>query len=129
MTPYTAGTFRWANEANYTGAILSLDWCFSAGSTGPGDDGSSSMVKSWIVSGSLDPTVKVCRLTVFPALFLMQKRSVTGQGPARLRTYKPSQCIRYIQLTPYAVSSGGPTTHASLRSSQTPRLALGVVPS
>ncbi|KAL4080472.1 hypothetical protein J3A83DRAFT_4199450 [Scleroderma citrinum] len=47
----------------HTGAILSLDWCCAAGSTGPSDDGSGPMVKSWIVSGSLDHTVKVWGLS------------------------------------------------------------------
>lgn len=47
----------------HTGAILSLDWCCTAGSTGPSDDESSSIVKSWIVSGSLDHTVKIWDLS------------------------------------------------------------------
>ncbi|KAI6013318.1 hypothetical protein BKA83DRAFT_4360499 [Pisolithus microcarpus] len=45
----------------HTGAVLSLDWC--TGASGPTDDSSPSMGKSWIVSGSLDHTVKVWNLS------------------------------------------------------------------
>ncbi|KAI6155834.1 hypothetical protein BKA82DRAFT_1008041 [Pisolithus tinctorius] len=47
----------------HTGAVLSLDWCTTPGTGGTGDDSSPSMGKSWIVSGSLDHTVKVWDLS------------------------------------------------------------------
>ncbi|KAI6119652.1 hypothetical protein EDD17DRAFT_1605846 [Pisolithus thermaeus] len=47
----------------HTGAVLSLDWCTTPGTSGTTDDSSPSMGNSWIVSGSLDHTVKVWNLS------------------------------------------------------------------
>ncbi|KAI6035715.1 hypothetical protein EDC04DRAFT_3114826 [Pisolithus marmoratus] len=47
----------------HTGAVLSLDWCATPGTGGTTDDSSPSTATSWIVSGSLDHTVKVWDLS------------------------------------------------------------------
>lgn len=43
----------------HTASILSLDWCSIAGANGAGDENNTTLDRSWIVSGSLDHTVKV----------------------------------------------------------------------
>ena len=70
----------------HNGTILSLDWC--SGTTGTSDDGSSSTVNSWIVSGSLDHTVKVCLLILF-CLVAYAKKGLGLVGVQHVLAYTP----------------------------------------
>lgn len=48
----------------HTGSILSLDWCSTSVTRKGADNVPTQMEQSWIVSGGLDHTVKVCRFNL-----------------------------------------------------------------
>lgn len=72
----------------HTGPILALDWCTTWVANKGADSVPTQMERSWIVSGGLDHTVKVCRFYILLKSCTTVRKGLGSPGIKHRVTYR-----------------------------------------